>query len=155
MEAALRRAAGTVPPAVAVDRHEALWERLEAAMPIEARSRASRKGSACRLAPGAWQDVGTAAGRLVSLRDPAKLGARHQATGDRRYGPGWVPGLGLAAIAVVVGLALGGRLRGEHPEARPGPVPRLDLSLWEPEPIVENPMGPMTERLLVLLEEKR
>jgi hypothetical protein len=138
LEAALLRAAGAALPAVAPDRHEALWARLEATVAIEAGSRATRKASAA----GRWRRLSLRGVSLVLRRQPvASLG--------------WASRLGFATAALALGLSLVGLWQSRYQEPRPDPASRLDLSFWEPEPLVENPMGPMTERLLVLLEDKR
>jgi hypothetical protein len=132
LEAALVDAARARASAMAASRHEAIWARLEAALPADARSR---------------------------VRGNVAARGRHLAPRLRRRPPvsslGWVPVVGLAAVPLALGLWLGGRWWSGRPEPKAGPARRLDLSLWEPEPLVENPMGPMTERLLILLEEKR
>jgi hypothetical protein len=117
---------------VAPGRHEEIWARLEAALPVDTRSRATGKVAA--------------RGRQLALRPRYRSSV---------FSMGWVPLVGLATVSLVLGLWLGGRWWSGRQEPAADPARRLDLSLWEPEPLVENPMGPMTERLLVLLEEKR
>jgi hypothetical protein len=132
LEAALVDAAGASASGMAPGRNEEIWARLEAALPVDARSRVT--------------------GQVAARERRLALRPRSRSSG---FSMGWGPVVGLAAVSLVLGLWVGGRWwsRRQGPEA--GPARRLDLSLWERQPLVENPMGPMTERLLVLLEEKR
>jgi hypothetical protein len=117
---------------VAPGRHEEIWARLESALPVDARSRVTGKVAA--------------RGRQLAPRPRYSSSV---------FSMGWGPVVGLAAVSLVLGLWLGGRWWSGRQEPEAEPARRLDLSLWERQPLVENPMGPMTERLLVLLEEKR
>jgi hypothetical protein len=94
------------------------------------------------------------------------LGVWREASGVRRQasGVGWsVPwhlahGVQRWAPATVVVVACAVTLLGWRAFARLGPPPvefaevRLNLSLWQPDAIAEEPMGSATDELIALLE---
>jgi hypothetical protein len=63
--------------------------------------------------------------------------------------------LTIVAGALAMAVTLGGWWWAERTDGQPDPDVSAELALWDRQPLMEDPMGPTTERLLALMEAER
>jgi hypothetical protein len=125
---------------------------------MEAALEAALAEAAHRHAPAGAQERRELLWERLAEATRREDGSRLTAHGSRpgRFKPGAIQAVrirvAVAACVLGLGLSLAGWWWGEHGGEQPDPAPSVELSLWDPQPLIEDPMGPTTARLLVLLE---